>query len=88
MLHLFHISDTIAKHDTTRKRLEVQYEQITEELGINDYKVHYIASEYGNSEQTGSQVERLITQIEQRNNPQEKYIIMANNANRARHKNS
>ncbi|USN55661.1 MAG: hypothetical protein H6765_03580 [Candidatus Peribacteria bacterium] len=87
MKHLFyHISDTIASHDTTVARLQLQYQLLAESFQIADYQLEFVAVPFGDSHKTAHIVQNMLQEkFAQR---YDNITLCINNASRAKHSNS
>lgn len=87
---LYHISDTIAKNDTTVKRLQLQYDLILHELWCSDqYQIEFIWVPFGDSITTAYRLRTILSSLlETHQNNSKTITICVNNASRAKHQNS
>lgn len=89
MTHFLHLNDVISEWDTSVLRLAWHYELLRPYFSPEPLHVHFLGSQFGDTQRTGTQLKQLIQLY--REHPevyQWKQTICVNNASRAKHTDS
>lgn len=87
-MHLLHINDVIAHHDTTVGRLQLEYDLIAQTLGRDAYTLHLLSTEGIVPAKAARLVRRCIDRILKSSLKQRQRTLLVNSASRAKHTDS